>query len=107
MSCNLCQSDPLLRISCECQYVKVGQFLRARIIDELVRKKISFDPTQYDDEEWDWVETSQGNFDINFWFPDENTFAVTAYFMTTDHTGETVRDNTKFFRLFQKEIHHA
>jgi hypothetical protein len=104
MSCNLCETGKVSKIDCECQYVKVDQFLRARIIDELIRKKISFDPTMYDDEDWDYVETPQGEFDINFWFPNEKTFAVTAYFMTTDDTGESVRDNTKFFRLFEKEF---
>jgi len=86
------------------QYVQVDPMLRAKIIVELSRRKISFDPDQYDYEEWDYVEMPEGGFDLNFWFPDAKTFAVTAYFMTTDDTGESVRDNTKFFRLFEKEF---
>ena len=86
-----------------CQHVQVNPMLRARLLAELGRKKVSFDPEDYDVEEWDSVIVPEGVFDINIWFPDENTFAITAYFTEENSIGQLVADNTRFFRLFQKE----
>ena len=86
--------------------LQVNQMLRARLIADLARRGISFDPELYEEEgDWNFVDILEGEFDINFWFPDENTFAVTAYYTTKNDKGDAITDSSKFFRLFEKQIH--
>jgi hypothetical protein len=85
--------------------LQVNPMLRARLIAELARKKISFDPEMYEEEgDWNFVDIPEGDFDINFWFPDYNKFAVTAYYTTKNDIGDAITDRSKFFRLFEKQI---
>lgn len=83
----------------------MSNLLRAKIIADLVRRNISLDPDTYQDEEWDFSDLPEGQFDINFWFPDENTFKVTAYYTTKNDKGDAVADTSRFFTILQKECY--
>jgi len=99
MTCSKCNSPTSNTLNCECQYEKVDPMLRAKILAKLTPQEL--DPESYDGmESWDTTEIDGIQYDINFWF-DDDQFIVTAYFLT-EEDGQVVRDNTKFFRILTK-----